>query len=63
MMNKTLGELPKKKTIYVFCRGRYCAMATDAVRILRKSGFEAYSLRESSYSISSHQKKADEVKA
>lgn len=50
------SELKKNKTVYVFCRGRYCVMATDAVKKLREQGFHAYRLRESSFAISSHQK-------
>jgi rhodanese-related sulfurtransferase len=41
------GELPKNKTYYVFCRGRVCAAATDAVKILRAAGFTAYRIKES----------------
>ncbi|WP_374074449.1 ArsR/SmtB family transcription factor [Bdellovibrio bacteriovorus] len=39
------GDLPKSKTIYLFCRGRYCERATTAVLALRKKGFKAYRLK------------------
>lgn len=55
-INGGASELKKSKTIYVFCRGRYCSMATDAVKKLREQGFRAYRLRESSFVISSRQK-------
>jgi DNA-binding transcriptional ArsR family regulator len=42
-------NLPKSKPIYVLCRGRYCSLATNAVRTLRKWGCNAYRLQESSY--------------
>lgn len=54
-IKKGVPELDRNKTIYVFCRGRYCVMATDAVKKLRAEGFEAYRLRESSFVISSRQ--------
>lgn len=51
-LEKACSKLPRKKTIYVFCRGRYCSMATDAVRKLRAKGFKSFRLRESSFVIS-----------
>jgi len=43
------GQFDRKKPIYVFCRGRYCPMASEAVRFLRKRGFKAYRLSESAF--------------
>ena len=40
-------ELPKSKKIFVFCRGRFCALSADSVYQLRKRGFEAYRLSHS----------------
>jgi DNA-binding transcriptional ArsR family regulator/rhodanese-related sulfurtransferase len=60
-IHTALNELPKKKTIYIFCRGRYCTMATEAVKLLRQKGFAAYRLRESSVRIQSQQAKDGEV--
>jgi DNA-binding transcriptional ArsR family regulator len=45
---KKLG-LSKKKAIYLFCRGRFCSMASTAVQLLRKEGYVAYRLVESPY--------------
>lgn len=39
-----LKELPKKKPILVFCRGRLCALSAFSVNYLRENGFEAYRL-------------------
>ncbi|MBX3041143.1 MAG: metalloregulator ArsR/SmtB family transcription factor [Bdellovibrionaceae bacterium] len=50
-IKKSLGLLPKKKTIYAFCRGRYCSLANDVVRELRAKGYKAYRLREMSHEI------------
>lgn len=44
-----LKSLNTKKPIYVFCRGNYCANASDAVKILRDNGFKAFRLKESSF--------------
>ncbi len=37
-----LDELPSDKPILAYCRGPLCTYADEAVRILRKHGFEAY---------------------
>ncbi|WP_413943086.1 ArsR/SmtB family transcription factor [Bdellovibrio sp. HCB-162] len=47
---KSLG-LVKSKTVYVYCRGRYCGKASNAVKHLRKLGYEAYRLRESPFQL------------
>ena len=36
-----LGELPARTEIVAYCRGRYCVMAPEAVRILRRHGYAA----------------------
>jgi rhodanese-related sulfurtransferase len=41
-----LAELPKNKPIIAYCRGPFCLMSTDAVRLLRQNGYEAVELRE-----------------
>lgn len=40
-----LAELPKRKPIVAYCRGPFCFMAADAVKLLRAKGFEAKILR------------------
>lgn len=42
-----LKELPKRKKILVFCRGRMCALSAFSVNYLRENGFKAYRLEES----------------
>lgn len=39
-----LKEVPRDRTVVAYCRGPYCVMAVEAVRILRKRGFEAQRL-------------------
>lgn len=41
-----LDELPKDKPIVAYCRGPYCLMSVDAVRLLQEKGFTALQLRE-----------------
>lgn len=41
-----LDELPKDKLIVAYCRGPYCLMAADAVRLLQEHGFHALQLRQ-----------------
>jgi len=48
-------ELSKSKPIYVYCRGRYCNSATDAVKFLRTQGYKAYRLRESPFKLRTSQ--------
>jgi rhodanese-related sulfurtransferase/DNA-binding transcriptional ArsR family regulator len=41
-----LEELPKDKTIVAYCRGPFCLMSCDAVRLLRNLGYNAVVLRD-----------------
>lgn len=41
-----LAELPAGKTVVAYCRGPYCLMARDAVKLLRRRGFDAVRLPE-----------------
>lgn len=50
-LNKHLSTLPKSKTIFIFCRGRYCPMANATVIALRKKGYKAFRMKETSYQI------------
>jgi DNA-binding transcriptional ArsR family regulator len=38
------GELPKSKDVVVYCRGVYCSLALDAVRVFRDHGLRAHRL-------------------
>jgi rhodanese-related sulfurtransferase/DNA-binding transcriptional ArsR family regulator len=41
-----LAELPKRREIVAYCRGRYCVMAVEAVALLRSRGFRAYRMEQ-----------------
>jgi rhodanese-related sulfurtransferase/DNA-binding MarR family transcriptional regulator len=41
-----LAELPKNKPIIAYCRGPFCLMSTDAVKLLRQNGYDAVELRQ-----------------
>ena len=44
-----LSELPRRKEIVAYCRGPYCVLAAEAVRLLRVQGIQAYRLEGSMY--------------
>ena len=48
-LEKNLKKLPKDKEIIVYCRGRNCAYANLASKLLNDNGFHAYSLNQSYY--------------
>ena len=41
-----LKELPKDREVVAYCRGPYCVMAVEAVKLLRKRGFTAHRLEQ-----------------
>lgn len=41
-----LKELPRKKKIVAYCRGPYCLLASEAVSLLRKAGYDATLMHE-----------------
>ncbi len=41
-----LQELPNDKPVVAYCRGPYCLMAGDAVRLLRAQGFHAFQMQD-----------------
>jgi len=43
-LRRRLAELPRNKNIVAYCRGPYCVLAVDAVRLLRSRGLKAYRL-------------------
>ena len=49
ILEENLEDLPKDKKIIVYCRGRNCAYANIAAKILTNNGFCAYSLNQSYY--------------
>lgn len=45
-LEKHLSELPAGREVVAYCRGPYCVLAAEAVRLLRRRGFRAFRLRE-----------------
>ena len=40
-LEERLGDLPKEKLIIAYCRGMFCTLADEAVKILRIKGYKA----------------------
>jgi rhodanese-related sulfurtransferase/DNA-binding transcriptional ArsR family regulator len=38
---KRLAELPRRREVVAYCRGPYCVLAVEAVKLLRRKGFKA----------------------
>lgn len=45
-LEERLTHLPKDRVIVAYCRGPFCLMSSDAVKLLRAKGFEAQQLRD-----------------
>lgn len=45
-LRRRLAELPRNRDIVAYCRGPYCVMAVEAVRILRGHGLRAARLED-----------------
>ena len=45
-LRNRLAELPKDRPVIAYCRGPFCLMSTDAVRLLRNHGIDALQMRE-----------------
>lgn len=45
-LKKRLDELPRNAEIVAYCRGRFCALAPEAVRLLQDRGFKAKRLED-----------------
>jgi len=43
---KRLAELPRRREVVAYCRGPYCVLAVEAVKLLRRKGFKAVRLEE-----------------
>ena len=43
-LEASLADLPRDRTIVAYCRGPFCVLAYEAVRLLRARGFDAYRL-------------------
>jgi rhodanese-related sulfurtransferase/DNA-binding transcriptional ArsR family regulator len=45
-IERRLAELPRGQRVVAYCRGPYCVLAAEAVRLLRKRGLDAVRLKE-----------------
>jgi rhodanese-related sulfurtransferase/DNA-binding transcriptional ArsR family regulator len=43
---KRLSELPKRREVVAYCRGPYCVLSVEAVKLLRARGFKAVRLED-----------------
>ena len=43
---RRLKQIPKSRDVVAYCRGPYCVLADDAVRILRRKGYRARRLQD-----------------
>lgn len=45
-LKNELNNIPKDRDIVAYCRGAYCVLSVEAIKILRKKGYRAYRLKE-----------------
>jgi len=45
-LERRLAELPRGRRVVAYCRGPYCVLAAEAVRVLRRRGLSAARLKE-----------------
>ena len=45
-LTRRLKDLPKDREVVAYCRGPYCVYADDAVRLLRRRGYQATRLED-----------------
>jgi rhodanese-related sulfurtransferase len=43
---KRLSDLPRRREVVAYCRGPYCVLAVEAVKLLRRKGFKAVRLED-----------------
>jgi rhodanese-related sulfurtransferase len=43
---KRLSHLPRRREVVAYCRGPYCVLAVEAVKLLRRKGFKAVRLED-----------------
>ncbi len=46
-LEERLGSLPKDKLIIAYCRGMFCTLADEAVKLLRAKGYRARKIEAS----------------
>ena len=45
-LERRLAEVPRGRRVVAYCRGPYCVLAAEAVRLLRKHGVDAVRLKD-----------------
>jgi rhodanese-related sulfurtransferase len=45
-LRERLAELPRNKPIVAYCRGPFCMMSSEAVKLLVRRGFRAFKLAD-----------------
>jgi len=45
-LKKSIAQLPEDREIVAYCRGPYCVLAQEAVKIMRAKGFKVYRLED-----------------
>jgi len=45
-LKRRLAQLPRDRRVVAYCRGPYCVLAAEAVRLLRQRGVDAVRLKE-----------------
>ena len=45
-LERRLKQVPKNREVVAYCRGPYCALAPEAVRVLNKRGYKARQLED-----------------
>jgi rhodanese-related sulfurtransferase/DNA-binding transcriptional ArsR family regulator len=43
---RRLSDLPRRREVVAYCRGPYCVLAVEAVKLLRRKGFKAVRLED-----------------
>jgi rhodanese-related sulfurtransferase/DNA-binding transcriptional ArsR family regulator len=51
---RRLADLPKRREVVAYCRGPYCVLAVEAVKLLRARGFKAVRLEDGVLDWASH---------
>mgnify|MGYP001209345936 CR=1 FL=1 len=51
---RRLSDLPKRREVVANCRGPYCVLAVEAVKLLRPRGFKAVRLEDGVVDWASH---------
>lgn len=46
-LNERMGEIPKDKLVIAYCRGMFCSIADEAVKMLHTKGYNAKKIEES----------------